>query len=188
MSARIPSNIRWKRHKTKEELLDDPLAESLFGLFLKVKDSPRHLAFKPEKLINEVYFICNCFYQDADPCANMDLYAHEIEKDMGWRYATELVMSMAFVVLSKQRNLPKKIHLLLGQIEDSFGKSCYWDKCKLLVNTDIKKKSSREQIPIQISGIKDIDKYLGKQPVLIIKNVEQLNAILGNNATIQKTE
>jgi hypothetical protein len=34
-----------------EELLDDPLAESLYGLFLKVKDSPRHITIKPEIIL-----------------------------------------------------------------------------------------------------------------------------------------
>ena len=72
MSSRIPSRIRWTGHKKKEELLDDPLAESLYGLFLKVKDSPRHIAIKPEKLINEVYYICNRFYQDTNPSVMID--------------------------------------------------------------------------------------------------------------------
>ena len=50
MRSRIPSHIRWKGHKKMEELLDDPLAESLYGLFLKAKSSPIHIAFKPKHL------------------------------------------------------------------------------------------------------------------------------------------
>ena len=51
MRSRIPSHIRWTGHKKMEELLDDPLAESLYGLFLKVKDSPRHITIKPEIIL-----------------------------------------------------------------------------------------------------------------------------------------
>ena len=50
MRSRIPSHIRLKGHKKMEELLDDPLAESLYGLFLKAKSSPIHIAFKPKHL------------------------------------------------------------------------------------------------------------------------------------------
>lgn len=133
MRSKVPSGIRWTGHKKKEELLDDPLAESLFGLFSKVKDSPRHIAFKPEKLINEVYYICNRFYEDADPCSMLEVYAHDIETDMGWSYATELVMSMAYVVMKHQKEPPKKIIQMMCSIESCYHHCCYWEKCQCAI-------------------------------------------------------
>lgn len=186
MRSRVPSGIRWTGHKTKDEILDDPLAESLYGLFLKVKDSPRHIAFKPETLINEVYYICNCFYQDADPCAMIDKYAYEIESDLGWRYATDLVMSMAYVVMYKQRNNPVRIERLMRSIETIYGRCCYWEKCHLLLKTDIQKPVREKPMPIFLNGKVDLREYLGKHPVFLINNVEQFNAILGKNAKIKR--
>lgn len=180
MGSRIPGCLRWKGNKRKEELLDDPIAESLFGLFSKVKDSPRHIAFKPEKLINEVYYICNRFYQEQEPSCMIEDFSHEIESDMGWRYAPELVMSMAYVVLKAQKSLPSKIKKMFRAIESAYSKGCYWDACQQVI-------ASRTLAKPQCYILsKDVAKIMAKNPVFIINNVEQLNAIVGKNAKIMK--
>lgn len=190
MRSRIPSGIRWTRHKTKEELLDDPLAESLYGLFLKVKDSPRHIAIKPEKLINEVFYICNHIYQDADPCAMMEYYIQEIESDLGWIYATDLVMSMVYVVLKSQSKNPSKVEKLILSLEKVYRRCCYWNECQQLCVEHSSKETTaiytNKDLPSLIKNQKDFKKIFGKNPIFIINKVEQLNAILGNNAQIQK--
>ena len=179
MRSRIPSQIRWTGHKKKEELLDDPLAESLYGLFLKVKDSPRHISIKPETLINEVYYVVNQFYQEADPSVSIDKYAHEIESDLGWRYASDLVMIMAYALMKTQKN-PKKIEPLLCAIENQYRYCCYWNTCHALAIEQLQRANP------QIIFSDDFSKFIGKNPVFVIKKVEQFNAILGNNAEIKK--
>lgn len=179
MRSRVPSQIRWTKHRTKEELLEDPLAEGLYGLFLKVKDSPRHISIKPEVLINEVYYVTNLFYQDTDPSGSIDLYAHEIESDLGWRYAADLVMIMAYALLKTQKS-QKKLELLLHAIENKYRFCCYWDPCHALsVGTPHKKKPG-----IYFSD--DLSRIIGKNPIIVVSKVDQINAIYGNNAKIQK--
>lgn len=46
MSSRIPNNIRWASHKKLEDLFDHPRAESLYGLFIKITNSPRIISQK----------------------------------------------------------------------------------------------------------------------------------------------
>ena len=190
MRSRIPSQIRWTGHKKKEELLDDPLAESLYGLFLKVKDSPRHIAIKPEKLINEVYYICNRFYQDANPSAMIDEYAHEIETDLGWSYARSLVMSMAYVVLRSQKNLPPKIKQLVISIEKVYSDSYYWNESQQLLKSQKSTESpvfyNSFDLPSLLKNKNELKKLFKGNPIFIIDKVDQLNAILGNNAEIKK--
>ena len=111
MRSRIPSQIRWTGQKKMEELLDDPVAESLYGLYLKVKDSPRHITIKPELLLNEAYFISNRIYQDKEPSEMIEVYEHEIESDMGWHYAKDLVMPMIYALMV---------------IQEKYIKSSYW--------------------------------------------------------------
>ena len=126
MRSRIPSQIRWTGHKKMEELLDDPLAESLYGLFLKVKDSPRHITIKPEIILNEVYLISNKIYQDTEPSNLIEYYEHEIESDMGWHYARELVMPMIYALIKGQKKKPQKVDCALVTIEKKYNKSSYW--------------------------------------------------------------
>ena len=126
MRSRIPRQMRWNGHKRMEELLDDPVAESLYGLFLKVKDGPRHITIKPELLLNEVYFISNKIYQDKEPCDKIEVYEHEIESDMGWHYAKDLVMPMIYALINCQKKRPQYVDKFLGVIKEKYIKSSYW--------------------------------------------------------------
>ena len=126
MRARIPSQMRWNGQKKMEELLDDPVADSLYGLFLKVKDGPRHITIKPELLLNEAYFISNRIYQDKEPSEMIEVYEHEIESDMGWHYAKDLVMPMAYALISCQTKRPQYVDKTLMAIRDKYIKSSYW--------------------------------------------------------------
>ena len=179
MRSRVPSQIRWTKHRTKEELLEDPLAEGLYGLFLKVKDSPRHISIKPEVLINEVYYVTNLFYQDADPSALLDIYAHEIESDLGWRYAADLVMIMSYALLKTQKS-QKKMELLLHAIENKYRFCCYWNSCHTL------SVGAPHKVKPGIYFTDDLSRIIGKNPIIVVSKVDQINAVYGNNAKIQK--
>lgn len=148
MRSNVPSHISWTKHKTKEELLDDPLAESLYGLFLKVKDSPRHIAISPENLINEAYYIVNQIYQEDNPKDCLNRYAHEIELDLGWKYAIDIVMPMVYVVLRVQKRIPKRIEEVVKQIEGIYHQNCYWDVfCGLANGKKPQKQKKKLMIP-----------------------------------------
>lgn len=95
-----------------EELLDDPLAKSLYGLFLKVKDSPRHITIKPEIILNEVYLISNKIYQDAEPSNLIEDYEHEID----------IAMKKLQAELSQYQNInPTNIYVTLNIQNDISG-------------------------------------------------------------------
>ncbi len=108
------------------KILEDPVGEALYGLFLKVKDSPRHIAIKAENLINEVFHVCALFSKDRKPEEHLKLYAHQIEQDLGWHYAAELVMPMAYGVCRLLERKSKKNERLLSAIEQNYQCSCYW--------------------------------------------------------------
>lgn len=190
MRSRKTSPLCWTGNKKMEELHDDPLAESLYGLFLKAKDSPRHIAIKPEKLINEAFYISYLIYQDSASCCNINKYAQEIESDMGWGYAVELVMSMVYVILKSKKICSKRIgnHILL--IENKYMGCCYWGLCKPLLENRKPAKNKRlyinKDLPSLLKNNKELAKMLGGNPIFIINNVEQLNAILGDHAAIEK--
>ncbi len=108
------------------ELLADPINEELYGLFLQVKDSPRHIAIKAESLFNEVYYLCSKLPKEKDPAGNLAMYAKEIETDLGWHYGADLVFPMMYAVLNAKKRLPKKMQKLMDNIKECFGESVYW--------------------------------------------------------------
>ena len=185
MRSRIPSQIRWTGHKKMEELLDDPLAESLYGQFLKVKDGPRHINIKPEIILNEVYLISNKIYQDAEPSNLIEDYEHEIESDMGWHYAKDLVMPMVYALISCQMKRPQYVDKALMVIQDKYIKSSYWPIFSAMTNPRhacIRKDRNHSQvIDLALNQIqRNLSVYqdLGQKNIYVTLNIQ--NDINGN--------
>ena len=185
MRSRIPSQIRWTGQKKMEELLDDPVAESLYGLYLKVKDSPRHITIKPELLLNEAYSISNKIYQDNEPYGMIEVYEHEIESDMGWHYAKDLVMPMIYALISCQKKRPQYVDKALMAIRDKYIKSSYWSVFSSMPNprhVTIRKDRNHSQVLDmtlnQIQKNLNVFQDLGQKNIYVTLNIQ--NDIKGN--------
>lgn len=122
----VSTNANKKRGNKKEVLIDETLKDELLGLFLKVKDSPIHVTIKASSLIKEVEHICSMFYRDKNPSEHLEKYITEIESDLGWHYAVDLVMTMAYNVVRIQPQKTRKILSLMKSIEIAFQKNVYW--------------------------------------------------------------
>jgi hypothetical protein len=120
--------------RQKERLINDSVAEALLGLFQKVKDSPRHISIRGEQLLDEVHMLCTSFYKDRRPEARLQEYARQVEQDMGWHYAVELVMSMAYNVMRLKNTKSRKIEHLLANMEQNYRHCCYWQHFLQLEN------------------------------------------------------
>lgn len=156
---------------SKEELLDDPLAESLYGLFLTVKDSPRHIAIKPEKVINEAFRISSIIHADKYPDESLGRYEREIEFDLGWKYAVEIVMTIAHKILICKQKLSKAIRMILGNIEIKYGRCCYWGIFhQIEVSTPVKtrRKNANDYIAV---ALKELREQFGQDivPQIVLK-------------------
>ena len=172
MRSRIPSQIRWTGQKKMEELLDDPVAESLYGLFLKVKDSPRHITIKPELLLNEAYFISNRIYQDKEPSDMIEVYEHEIESDMGWHYAKDLVMPMAYALISCQTKRPQYVDKTLMVIQDKYVNSSYWSAfSSMSIPSHESNRKDRNHSRVIDMTLKQIQRNLGVYQDISQKNI-----------------
>lgn len=169
MRSRIPSQMRWTGHKKMEELLDDPVAESLYGLFLKVKDGPRHITIKPELLLNEVYCISNKIYQDKEASDMIEVYEHEIESDMGWHYAKDLVMPMIYALICCQKKRPQYVDKALMVIEHKYNKSSYWPVFSSMPHPQ--HTSVRKQSQVLDMTMKEIQRNLSIYQGLSQKNI-----------------
>ncbi len=107
-------------------VLDDSVNEELMGLFLLIKDSPRHITIKAEYLIKEVNHIYSKLCKDKHPEKHLECYAHEIKSDLGWHYSVDLVMSMVYGMIKMKGKKGKKFDLVLSAIELEYYSNCYW--------------------------------------------------------------
>lgn len=165
MQPKTSKGIKWSGNRKLEELLDNPVNEEIYGLFLRVKDSPRHIAISAENLINEVLYICSKFYQDDRPDKKLGVYVIEVGADLGWHYAADIVMPLAYALINAQRTIPKKIKVLLKSIESLYHSNSYWDKCSHLTIKNKPTKAKNVSIEAQNLGAisDDIAALLKKQ-------------------------
>ena len=159
MRSRVPSTLRWTKQKTLDEILEDPVLEEAYGLFLRVKDSPRHIAFKPETLFNEVLAICTRMYEDKMPAEHLEHYAHDIYLDMGWHYAVDLVMTMAYALIKLQPKNPPSIQELLISIESQYQHNSYW---AAFLQMNKRQAPVRKRKPLQMIPPDDIRAVVGQ--------------------------
>ena len=181
MTSKTNGGIRWTRHKKIEEFLDDPLVEEIYGLFLQVKDSPRHIAITAENLLNEVFYICSRFYQDNNPEGNLGKYAQEIESDLGWHYASDLVMVIAYVVLGNRSRIPQKIQRVRNAIKFQYQHIYYWNVFCNREYRSAKKKSER----VKVINLQDLAKMTDKAIVIQVNNAD-INVNSPGNQIIQQ--
>ena len=179
MATRTNGGIRWTKHKKIEELLDDPLVEEIYGLFLQVKDSPRHIAIKAENLLNEVFYICSKFYQENNPEEHLGEYAQEIESDLGWHYASDLVMVIAYVVLGNRSRIPQKIQRIRQSIKFQYQHIYYWD-----VFCEREYRVAREK-PVKVINLQDLAKMTDKTIIIQVNNAD-INVNSPGNQIIQQ--
>lgn len=109
------------------ELLEDPINEELYGLFLKVKDSPRHIAIKAENLLIEVNELFAKFNHDKHPEEHLEEYEHEVVADLGWHYAADLVMPLTYVAMRMKRVKSRKLMGLMTIMEKHYNRNSYWE-------------------------------------------------------------
>lgn len=179
MTSKTNGGIRWTRHKKIEDFLDDPLVEEIYGLFLQVKDSPRHIAIKAENLLNEVFYVCSKFYQDNNPEEHLGEYAQEIESDLGWHYASDLVMVIAYVVLGNRSRIPQKIQRVRNAIKFQYLHIYYWDVFCEWEYRIAKKK------PVKVINLQDLAKMTDKTIVIQVNNAD-INVNSPGNQIIQQ--
>lgn len=110
----------------KQMTFDDPVDEELYGLFLKVKDSPRHIPIKADLLLKEAKNVCEGLYQDKQAEKHLTEFEQNILTNLGWHYAPSLIMSMVYGMMRMKGKQTRKAARLMDALEQAYGHCCYW--------------------------------------------------------------
>ena len=158
------------RFKSVEDINDDPMAEELYGLFLKVKDSPRHICIKAETLLNEAYYMKYRLEHDKNPSEHFDEYAKEVETDLGWHYGADLIFPMSYAMLNAKKRNSKKTIAMMEMMKNRYGNSVYWNTFSQPLA--ISKKKQVRTIRLDTKDLLElIEKYQGT-PFIQVKQAE----------------
>lgn len=130
----LPRTFIYRDKRELDDFLqDNPLNDALYDVFLDVKDSYYSLKISAENIFNEVYYQCTRLMLDSHPETRLRNYRDDAKVNMGTRYASDLVFSMVYAVLSLQKEISPSIKRILRYLEGQNLNDCYFPAFQQLV-------------------------------------------------------
>lgn len=132
MKPILPREMLWTEKKTMDEFFElDRVNEDFFEVFVTLREEPFAVTANEVKVFNEVYYQLTRMVFEHPLPSDLDKYVADIKANMGWNYSAELVMSMAYFLLSL---IDKKVRPLnkffTKAINERFFGCLYWKPFK----------------------------------------------------------
>lgn len=130
----LPRIMLWTDKATMDEFFKlEPINEDFYEVFLHLREEPFAVDVDGTKVFNEVYYqVTRIVYEHPMP-TDLGKYIADIKANLGWNYSAELVMTMAYFLLSlidkNERPLNK---FFTKSINEKFGGCLYWKPFKHL--------------------------------------------------------
>lgn len=128
----LPKEFLWSDKKTMDEFFElDPINEDFYEVFVKLRENPFNIQADSVKVFNEVYYqITRMFYEHPLP-GDLKNYIIDIKANLGWNYSTELVLSMAYFIISLIEKPVRPLNkFFTKEIRDKLFRSIYWKHFK----------------------------------------------------------
>ena len=128
----LPRQMLWTDLKMMDEFFElDPLNESFYEVFVTLREEPFDVQTDGVKVFNEVYYqVTRMVYEHPLPI-DLPKYINEIKANLGWNYSAELVMSMAYYMLSLIDKQERPLNRFFTKaINERFFGCLYWKPFK----------------------------------------------------------
>lgn len=105
----------------------DPINEFLYETFISLSEKPFSLKADAVKVFNEVYYqVTRMVYEHPMP-SDLQFYVSDVKGNLGWNYSAELVMSMAYQIISLMEQKTRPLNKFFTKaISATYGGSIYW--------------------------------------------------------------
>ena len=128
----LPRELLWKEKKSMDEFFKlDRINEAFFEVFVTLRDEPFAVQADEIKVFNEVYYQVTRMVYDYPMPSDLPKYVSDIKANMGWNYSAELVMSMAYFIISLiDKNERPFNKFFTKAINEKFFGCLYWKPFK----------------------------------------------------------
>lgn len=132
MKPILPREFLWTNKKTMDEFFElDPINEEFFDVFIKLREEPFAVTAGEVKVFNEVYYQLTRMVFEHPLPSDLDNYITDIKANLGWNYSAELVMSMAYFLLSLVDKQVRPLNKFFTKsINERFFGCLYWKPFK----------------------------------------------------------
>ena len=122
----------WTDKKTMDEFFElDPVNEDFFDVFVSLREEPFDVQTDEVKVFNEVYYqVTRMVFEHPLP-TDLSKYISDIKANMGWNYSAELVMSMAYYLISLIEKNERPLNKFFTKaVNERFGGCLFWKPFK----------------------------------------------------------
>lgn len=124
----LPREFLWNDFQSMDDFFRlDPINEDIYEVFLTLSEEPFNIQVDAVKVFNEVYYQVTrmCFEYPLPP--DFDRYIADIKANLGWNYSAELVMSIAYQIISLIDNRERPFNKFFTKaISDKYAICKYW--------------------------------------------------------------
>ena len=128
----LPRVMLWTDKYSMDEFFRlDPINEAFFEVFITLREEPFAVQTEEVKVFNEVYYqVTRMVFEHPLP-SNLSQYIADIKANIGWNYSAELVMSMAYYLVSLIDNNERPLNKFFTKaINEKFFECIYWKPFK----------------------------------------------------------
>lgn len=132
MTPILPRQMLWKDKQTIDEFFElDPVNEDFFDVFVSLCEEPFALQADEVKVFNEVYYqVTRMVFEHPLP-TDLPKYISDIKANIGWNYSAELVMSMAYYLISLIEKHERPLNKFFTKaVNERFGGCLFWKPFK----------------------------------------------------------
>lgn len=128
MKPKLPRELLWREVESMDEFFEmEPVNQELYSVFIKLREEPFAIQADPLKVFNEVYYqATRLVYENPMPHELRD-FANDVKANMGWKYSSELVISMAYWLLQLSEDAHTELNpVLKSEIRYRYMRRAFW--------------------------------------------------------------
>jgi len=144
------------RNNLDDFLYSDDLNKELYKVYLRVKDRPYKFKFLANEAFNEAYYIATMAMNEPHPEDDVKEWRYIAQREIGWAYASNLVMSMVYAILNLQESKPDGVGYALSIMQkENYGEEHFPDFKEMVENSSAKYNSD---FTVRPCPVKDLSK------------------------------
>ena len=129
MVPNLPRVFLWSELVSIDEFFRlDSINEDFYGVFMTLRQAPFNIQADAVKVFNEVYYQVTRMCFEYPMPTDLDKYIADIKANLGWNYSAELVMTMAYHIISliekKERPFNK---FFTNAINEKYVSCKFWE-------------------------------------------------------------
>ena len=144
MKPILPREMLWKDKGTMMDFFRiDPVNADLFEVFLELNEESFDRMLEATDVFNEVYYQITRMIYDHPMPKDLPKYIADIKANLGWNFSAELVMSMAYFLISLiDRKKLTLNRIFIKTMCEKFSKCQYWKHFKHMYDELRKERTS----------------------------------------------